>query len=142
MMMNTVLRKESIEEPDAPTKKVYVPLKLTECNCGLSFQSTDELTQHISVQHAKDMWKYSVSGCPKFYHTAHSVRTQYRKGHSKQFRHYCSECNFGHNEMSFLKKHMHKYHGIQSDLQCPKCHHVFSQKNKLKTSFNIMWTQE
>ena len=77
------------------------------------------------------MWKCSVSGCQKFYHTPSSVRTHYRKVHSKQFRHYCSECDFGHDEMSFLKKHMHKYHGIENDLQCTKCHHVFSQKNKL-----------
>ena len=131
------VKRKSTDEPDTPTKKVYVPLKPAECHCGLYFQTVGELTQHVNVQHGKNMWKCSAAGCPKFYSTASSVRTHYRKTHSKQFRHYCDKCDFGHDEFSFLRKHMYKYHGIASDLQCPKCHHVFSQKNKLKHHLTI-----
>ena len=92
----------------SPTKKrVFTPLKQFECHCGLELLNHDALEVHIKGSHI-NVWKCSVAKCEKVYNTPASVRLHFRNKHSKEFRHYCNvgECQYGHNEISFLKKNI------------------------------------
>ena len=129
----------------SPTKRrVFTPLKQFECHCGLELLNHDALEVHMKGSHANNVWKCSVGNCEKVYNTPASVRLHFRNKHSKEFRHYCNvgECEYGHDEISFVKKHKHQEHGIASDIVCPKCDHVFSQKNKLLQHIKTCQSEE
>ena len=113
----------------------------TECYCGLQFADRQALEGNVLVEHAGDVWKCSVEGCPKIYDKASSVRTHFMTRHSKDFRHCCAKCSYGHDELAGIKKHMDAKHGIPSDVRCSKCDKVFSQKNKLVQGSHFLHSQ-
>ena len=121
-----------------PKNKVYVPLSEIECHCGLQFVDQDALAVHVNADKG-GVWKCSQSGCTKIYKTASSVRTHYRTRHSKEFRHYCDMCSFGHDETAAIKKHKHVRHRIVSDIMCDNCGKVFSQKKQAEKTFRVVW---
>ena len=127
------------EEATPTKKKVYTPLKELECHCGLESIDQDALECHVQGSHQNNVWKCSIATCDKVYDSAGSVRSHFRHKHSMQFRHYCNieDCTFGHDEVSVLKKHKYEIHGIESDVMCTKCVHVFFQKNKLVEHLRI-----
>ena len=59
----------------------------------------------------------------------------FRNAHDlTRLHHWCKigSCEYGHDNLTTLKKHHQDCHNIESDVKCQKCGKVFSQKNKLR----------
>ena len=123
------------EEDNIPMKKFKsTKLGTNQSPCGVQCTDRDDLNNHIEKVHSLEHWACSYPECPRFYNTRGSIWKHYRVKHLKAFKWQCPEvnCDRRHEEESALKKHMVEDHGDESNIICPQCKHVFSQKNKLK----------
>ena len=114
------------------TKVPQCPPDLT-CYCGLSFNTKDELSLHVSSVHKDKVYKCSSCGtqCKNNRATWKHFRSQHLYIHT----HHCTiaSCQFGKNKKPYgnddqclVWMHMEKKHSLKSPLGCPKCTKTFS----------------
>ena len=134
------------------TKVPQCPPDLT-CYCGLSFNTKDELSLHVSSVHKDKVYKCSSCGtqCRNnratwkhfrsqhlYIHTHHcTIATwkHFRSQHPYIYTHHCTiaSCQFGKNKKPYgnddqclVLMHMEKKHSLKPPLVCPKCTKTFS----------------
>ena len=114
------------------TKVPQCPPDLT-CYCGLSFNTKDELSLHVSSVH-KDI-VYKCSSCGTQCKINRVTWKHFRSQHLYIHTHHCTiaSCQFGKNKKPYgnddqclVWMHMEKKHSLKSPLGCPKCTKNFS----------------
>lgn len=120
-------------------KPVDTTIPINMCQCGEGFPSKEELDFHTRLVHATT-WLCSHQGCKISYKSKHSLWTHVRTRHMNIWNYMCAYeegCDFVHEETGFFEKHLEVAHNVKSTLHCPKCDHLFSQKNKLEVHMEI-----
>ena len=105
-----------------------------ECLCGKVFKDRITLDKHIEADHTQSgVWK--CSNCSNTYTKRGIMFKHFRNAHDlTRLHHWCKIglCEYGHDNLTTLKKHHQECHNIESDVKCQKCGKVFSQNNKLR----------
>ena len=142
---------EVIEEEEMEVDQSVLPhrkdcnLLPNQCPCGIECQNAERYTNHIATVHKNNYWACSGTTldedgkeleCEWTFGNRATLWQHFRKVHERRFQNYCSvkTCAFGCDELSEVRKHEYKEHGVtETDvLKCTTCNKVFGQKHLYK----------
>ena len=114
-----------------PSPKKQAFMYKFECPCGLQFEDRLKLDKHINSEHVRTgVWR--CSKCTFSYEKRSVMFKHFRNKHDKSRLHnWCNigNCEYGHDNLGYIKKHKEEVHNIKSDIRCGK---TFAQKNMLR----------
>ena len=84
--------------------------------------------------------------CMEEFDSSDSMWRHYRSVHLGRFYYYCpalgctggkDNSKYGADSKDMVKKHMNVFHGLQSNMKCPRCPYVAGSKYKLRQHMDI-----